>query len=438
MISVLLLLAPPRLFAQDQQSGSDDSIDNLFNGSGETSPSSSPPDPVPPSAAARPDDITHDTRLHFFGSGNVYGDIGGGWSPLPDFSQPFANLGYEAAGAFQASLGFEVRPTPEFRLRGTLTYTFPNPLPMFSELILDYSILNAVFFRLGIFGYTWGNSQFFLFANLPSRVPAGAVQSTLPLWETTTLLINTVITNPPVSVKVNFPFGLNGLTLLVRFDMQNYGFVNQQTPNFGSAGYGAQWEMVTGPIEWGVGGFYQRLLTPRGMLSMKTSLLGFDLSAETTMAFPFSSSTTGGGIYVGGPMQRIYPTAVVGLSREWSDAHIKLYAEYAYNGERAPGVSWLPDESGPGGHNSVIGLRFMNLGPAGLAFNVLWQQNWSDGSALVAPFFELSPLPLTSIQIGIPLVLGPDGSEVLNNRLVPGTRRLELLLLVKISASFQQ
>jgi hypothetical protein len=196
--------------------------------------------------------------------------------------------------------------------------------------------------------------------------------------------------------------------------------------------------MVTGPIEWGLGGFYQRLLTPRAMLSMKTSVWGFDLSIETTMAFPFASPTTGGGIYIGGPIQRIYPTAVVGLSREWSNPHIKLYAEYAYNGERDPGTSWLSDETGPGGHNSVVALRFANLGAVGLNLNVLWQQNWSDGSALIAPFLEFSPVSLTTFQIGIPIVIGSPSSEVFISRLVPGSKSLELLLLVKISAGFQQ
>jgi len=165
-----------------------------------------------------------------------------------------------------------------------------------------------------------------------------------------------------------------------------------------------------------------------------------------TMALPvrFSSAgistidTTGGGIFVGGGLQRIYPTAVVGLSREWTDAHIKFYLEYAYNGERDPGTSWLADATGPGGHNSAAVVHFSNLGPSGLALNLLWQQNWSDGSALIGPFLEISPVALTTIQVGLPLIFGPNNSEVLNNRLVPGNKRFELLILAKLSASFRQ
>jgi hypothetical protein len=392
------------------------------------------------------DDLTRDNRLHFFGSVDIYGLFGLGWSQLPALAQLDNGFGAEGGGSLVANLGFEVRPASELRVRGTLSYYFPNTGPLFSEMIVDYSLLNSVFFRIGTFSYTWGSSQFFQYANLPSRSLPEWGAANVPVWEKTNLVTNTLTSTVPVSVKMNIPFGLNGITFLARFDMANYGFPDQFTPAPKDAGYGLEYDMVTGPIEWSIGGFWQHLLTPRSLLGMKTSLWGFDVSVETTMAFPVTfslagvspSSTNGGGIYVGGTLQRIYPTAVVGLSREWADAHIKLYAEYAYNSERDPGISWLADATGPGGHNSAAVVRFTNLGPSGLAFNLLWQQNWSDGSGLVAPFLEISPVALTTIQIGLPVVFGPDNSEVLNSRLVPGGKRVELLILVKLSASFRQ
>ena len=258
----------------------------------------------------------------------------------------------------------------------------------------------------------------------------------LPYWERTTLLTTVATQNYPVSFKMNVPMGQNSLTLLVRFDLQNYGF-DPTDPSPKNAGYGAEYDLVTGPIAWGLGGFYQASLTPRSLLTMKTSVFGFDLSAEATMGFPVTAPT-GGGLYVGGVLQRIYPSAVIGLSREWSDPDIRLYAEYAYNGERDPGVSWLTDETGPGGHNSAVAIRFANVGKSGLSLNLLWQQNWSDGSGLVAPFVEFSPVSLTTIQFGLPFLYGSDNSEVMANRLAPGSQQIELLFLVKISSSFRQ
>jgi hypothetical protein len=78
------------------------------------------------------------------------------------------------------------------------------------------------------------------------------------------------------------------------------------------------------------------------------------------------------------------------------------------------------------------------MASSGISLNMLWQHNWSDGSGLVSPFFEVSPVPLTTIQLGPVFVYGPDGSETLGNRIVPGGKRVELLLLVKVSESYRQ
>jgi len=388
--------------------------------------------------------------MHYFASLNIYGLVGLGWSQLPAVSDLGNDLGVEGSGSLTASLGVDLRPAPELRLRGTLSYSFPGAGSQLSELIVDYSVRNSVFFRLGIFDYTWGNSQFFQFSNLPARgLPSWGV-SNQPLWQKTNIISNIAPTNFPASVRIYVPFGVDGLTLLSRFDMQNYGFPNTPpTPDPRNAGYGLQLDLVTGPIQWTLAGFYQTLLTPRSSLAMKTSILGFDLSVEGTMAFPFALNrtgvlpigTTGGGFYVGGLLQRIYPTAVVGLAREWVEARIKLYVEYAYNGERDagdPSPGWLQDESGPGGHNSAVALRFANLGLSDISLSALWQHNWSDGSGLVSSFFEVSPVPLTTIQLGPLFVYGPENGEVPRNRLVPGGKKLELLLLVKVSANYRQ
>jgi hypothetical protein len=425
MLLSLPLMGLSAQAAQPQPGSDDTDLDNLFNGGPEgTTPGGTVAPTTTPSV--RPDDILRDDKIHFFGSVDVLGDVGFGWSQFP----LGPDLGGEGGATITSRLGFEVRPATELRVRATLSYYFPGPGPLFSEMIVDYSLLNSVFFRAGVFDYTWGNSQFFLFGNLPSRsLPGWTGTLNIPYWERNNLITNTLTSTVPASLKVSIPVGLDSLTLLARLDMANYGgTAGETTTNPKDGGYGIQWDMVTGPIEWSVAGFWQKLLTPRSLLAMKTSLLGFDFSAEMTLASEFSN----------GQFQTVYPTVTAGISREWTDAHIKLLAEYGYNGERVPGVSLLPDESGPGGHNSAAALRFAELGPGGLALTLLWQHNWSDGSGLVAPFIELSPVPLTTMQIGVPLLYGPDNGEVLNNRIVPGNKRFELLILIKVSAGFNQ
>jgi len=130
---------------------------------------------------------------------------------------------------------------------------------------------------------------------------------------------------------------------------------------------------------------------------------------------------------------------VIGLAREWPDAGIKMYAEYAFNGEKDPGVlQWLADETGPGGHNTVVAVRISHMASSGISLNLLWQHCWSDGSGLISPLLEVSPAALTTIQLGPSFLYGADGSETANNRQVPGGKRLELVLLVKVHDSYQQ
>ncbi len=454
-VASVLCISGAGLWAQTTPPSGGDNLDNLFNDNGTTGTTgAAQPGPgtqgapgtqvAPPTV--RPDDLTRDHSIHYFGSLDIYGLAGAGWSDWPYADNLSQGLGWEGSGSFAASLGFEVRPAPELRIRATLSYNWPSPGPQITELIADYAVRQAVFFRLGIYSYTWGNSQFFQFGNLPARSLPGWGVSNEPLWQKNNLISLPPLIPPPVSLKMSIPFGLDSFTFLVRLDTENYGFPNPTTPDPRDAGYGLQFTKVTGPIEWTLAAFWQHLLTPRASLAMKSSVMGFDLSAETTMAFPFNLTNNsvvptgpdGGGIYVGGTLQRIYPTVDIGLSREWSDAHVKLSAEYAFNGERDPGTSWLLDETGPGGHNTVVAVRVANMASSGITLNTMWQHNWSDGSGLVSPLFEVSPVPLTTIQLGPVFVYGADGSETANNRQVPGGKRIELLLLVKVSDSYQQ
>ncbi|HUW40812.1 MAG TPA: hypothetical protein VMV90_07350 [Rectinemataceae bacterium] len=423
---------------------SPDNVDNLFD-QGAVIPKATVP------AAAKIEEV-QDSRLHFFSSLNLYGDAGFGYKAFPPASDLSQHLGLEGGASFSALLGVEVRPADEMRLRLAMEYDFPPasgtaPALQVSELFVDYSFLNTVFFRVGVFNYGWGNSQFFQLGDLPSRGLPGWSTSLTPLWQKTNLITNTSTVSHPVSFKAYVPFEKDGFTFLGRADLANYGFPNTSSPDPRYMGLGLLYDLVTGPVEWNIGGFTQYLLHPRGLLTAKTSAFGFDLSAEAVVAFPYhlmynniaSDIPSGGGIYVGGEVQRIYPSFVFGIGRDWADAGIKLYAEYAYNGERdgSTYTNWLDDETGPGGHNSAFTVKFDRLGQSNVGLNLLWQQNWSDGSCMIAPFIQLNAAALTTIQIGLPMVFGPDNSEVMNNRLLPGSQRLGLLLLIKVSDNYR-
>ncbi len=99
--------------SQTQSSSGSDNIDNLFNGgatgttgarlngdngdaaagAADSGPAQQQPAaagqaqaPASSSGAVRPDDILNDHKLHFFGSLDLYGNVGGGLQETPDFS----------------------------------------------------------------------------------------------------------------------------------------------------------------------------------------------------------------------------------------------------------------------------------------------------------------------------------------------------------------
>ena len=148
VVLAILCCTGAGLSAQSQsptQPNTDDSeLDNLFNDGSAGSATQPNPTGQGTSTAVRADDISRDSKVHLFGSVDVLGQLGIGWS---GFSTPTFvpdGFGWEGGANVQANIGFEVRPETELRIRGTLSYNFPggNPLfsetPYFSEMIIDY------------------------------------------------------------------------------------------------------------------------------------------------------------------------------------------------------------------------------------------------------------------------------------------------------------
>ncbi|HTZ52946.1 MAG TPA: hypothetical protein VMF68_14860, partial [Spirochaetia bacterium] len=291
-VAAAFLLAAGRLLAQDAapSASSSDDIDNLFDGNGTSgnnsgttnsgSPGTDAGTATPPAGPdVRADDPTRDNRLHFLSDLSIYGLGGVGWKTDSNLGEGFDGLSGEGSGSLSASLGMDFRPAPELRVRGTLSYNFPQAGTQLSQLEVDYSVRNAVFFSLGIFGYTWGNAQFFQYGNLPARaLPGWSGVANVPLWQQLNIITTTVVANYPASVKLYVPFGVNGFTFISRFDITNYGFPDKTAPDPRYAGYGLQLDLVTGPVQWTLSGYAQQLLAPRTSLDIKTSILGFDLA----------------------------------------------------------------------------------------------------------------------------------------------------------------
>ncbi|HET7838701.1 MAG TPA: hypothetical protein VFL04_02995 [Rectinemataceae bacterium] len=447
-VLVLFLAVGLPALAQATAAPGGDDLDQLFD-SGATVPPALPDKGPGATAPVRPEDLTRDDKMHFFGTWSAYANLGPGWSNWPNPDYPKRYFGIDGGASLTAGLGVEVRPAPQLRLRALATYNFPTTGIQVSELIIDYTLRNTVFFRAGIFGYTWGDAQFSQLGNLPGRTLPTWTTNTIPVWQQTNLLTNTTTSTLPTAVKAYIPLGRNGLTFYVRAD-PNY-FETRTEPDLKSAGYGLMYDQVTGPIEWSLGGYYERLLTPRSMLMARSTVFGCALSVEGVMAFPVTYKSTGfeaiptsgGGLYIGGLMKRVYPDLIVGLSREWPALDLKLHAEYTYNSERDPhgdqaNPNWLEDAVGPGGNATDVALHLGHfLHNRKLGLNLLWQHNWSTYAGLTAAFLELAPDSLFTVQIGAETIYGRDIAEVSANRLLPENNRFGFVILARLNTSFK-
>ena len=233
---------------------SPDNVDNLFN-QGAAIPKAT----VPTGTSAA---LAQEEQLHFFSSLNLYADAGFGYKKPPDPSDLTQYLGVEGGASFSANIGVEVRPAAEMRLRMAMEYDFPpaagsqQPSLQIAEMFMDYTFLNSVFFRVGVFNYTWGNAQFYQLGDLPSRSLPGWANNLTPVWEKTNLITNTTEQDHPISLKAYVPFGSNGFTFIGRADLANYAFPNDSSPDPRYMGFGLSYDLLTGPIEWTMAGIH--------------------------------------------------------------------------------------------------------------------------------------------------------------------------------------
>jgi hypothetical protein len=130
------------------------------------------------------------------------------------------------------------------------------------ELFADYAYKDTLFFRFGKHTIHWGNGYFFSPAdvlNITSIDPEDP----------------TVDRQGPVSLRIAYPFGLTGNANL-------YLIVNDQIEPLDIA-VAPKVEFVVGPGELGIGGYYQRELSPRLLALYSFSLGEVDFFSEAVL-----------------------------------------------------------------------------------------------------------------------------------------------------------
>jgi len=369
-------------------------IDSIFD--------ADPPPTASPVATGTPEHQTEPIKpsmIKFFGSTTA--DLGFmfGWTDWPRSDDFSMYLKYVGGVQAKTALGIDVRPGGAFHTRAHLSVAYPNPALKIEELYADYALLDQVFFKLGVFGFSQGYARIFTLADISARVAAGKTKGT------------------EFTLKAAVPLGLGGVTAIVK--ARDDYFASPGSPSPTEAGYGLQFDLVTGPLEWNLAGFYQKDLSARGMIGCKTAVASLDVFAELVLA---SWGT--------GASQQVFPSVAAGVYYE-PETWIRVYGEYAYNGERPAKVALVPDASSLRGHNSMIGVRLKASGSGNFRFSFAWQQNYTDGSAFITPLFEIDPLPAFTAQLGLPIRINDPYTEYLEQTPITDSLRVSCAFLLR-------
>jgi hypothetical protein len=361
------------------------------------------------------------------------------------------SLGWPDTSSFLAdlngSLFFDARPEKSFRVFGKLKAAYPFqiqaagpaglpgvqvPNIQVFELFSDFDWNDALFFRVGKHTIKWGVGYFFSPADVLNLT---SIDPTEPTAER----------EGPVSLKVQYPLGINSLSLhLIANDITTLDRI----------GVAPKAEFVLGSWEIGIGGFYRSDLAPRAVLTASGSLLSVDLFAEAVASYgadknflrtvtPSAANPLGVEAYT--QKESPFFSGTAGFS--WMNAdwwNPMVTAQYYYNGYGYDDSSLLPvafvqvgmgtlsalDLAGFGKHYAAVSAGFGKIMGKDLGVNVFWMGNLSDGSGQISPSVTWRIFDYATVSARIAFLYGPDNLEFTP----PGSSRISAGLIATLGS----
>ena len=266
------------------------------------------------------------------------------------------------------SLTFTSRPDETLRIQGTVEFASLSFSPTVTEMFFDYTLLNSVFFRVGMHTVSWGITRFFdAGGDLMAASGTG------------------------LDIKANVPIGPGGITGVVLATPGQMSLTNLSWRNLT---FGAQGDLPIGKSEILLSGTYiDSAATPmRSTLALKTSFLNVDLFAEGigswTRDVPFA-----------------LPSFVSGFYWEHPEPEYKFYGEYYLNA----GDTTLRDKrlAVATGMDKAFGSPF--------TLGLEWTHAFIDNSGIIIPGVSFDPWPHVTVLVGVPCRYGAPGSFYLLN-----------------------
>ncbi len=331
---------------------------------------------------------------------------------LAELLQPQAPV---LATDLEADLYFDARPATDFRVFGksNVSYAYDPATAAWAwnlsvfELFSDFQWKDHLFFRVGKQVVHWGVGYFFSPADVLSLV---AIDPQHPEKER----------EGPVALKVQAPLGNNNLYL--------YAVANDITDPSRIA-VAPKAEVVLGNWELGLGGFYQRDLAPKGMLTVSGPLWKTQLIGEAVLQYgsdrTFLRSTALPPFYETYKREGLLFSGTLGLLYRNAEPQIAAVVQYYFNGQgytTPPDLLLLhtaalagdlsaADLSYPGQHYGAATFIWSEIGGSPLRFSALWLSNLSDLSGYLLPQVSWKLLDYAIVSVGARFAYGEAGDE---------------------------
>jgi hypothetical protein len=311
-----------------------------------------------------------------------------------------ADFGVSAYALMDTGLSLDIRPSSYFRFFTSVSTSLNSEdldLPMFDigELFVDYTLADAVFFRLGRQSLSWGQGINELLGN-PGNVLEDFGGST--------------------ALKAFLPLGTNGLTLLGYGNPAWYnGEISSLTPGADTLAYASLYEHSVGSVTLGVSGKYRHDTVASAEAYVKTVLSGADLVIEGRV-----DSNDG---FSADPLGYDY-LALTGLF--WENSSVQLLAEYLFDASVTDGALVRSYD-----HRFALGLlsstRFAGWRP-GIRWFHAAEAGFTRHSGQLVLGASRGIAPRLTINIGLPISYGNESGYYMQNSDDPSGRVASLVI----------
>ncbi|GHV75987.1 hypothetical protein AGMMS49942_08080 [Spirochaetia bacterium] len=414
-VFLFVLLFLPSLLVSAADAGADFSdwdLDTIFDNPAPEEEEDAPLENATP-VKTRQTGVTLDASYYFNGG------IAPGWSKAPwhwDGTEDDDGYTHIIGLGMSAGVGLDFQISDVFRVKNTVSFSYPGFALGISEFFFDYAIKNAVFIRAGKYVHNWGISPNFQFTNLLARVPDDASGG------------------DSIIAKVDIPIGVGGLQVLL---LNRPGFIKTglTTPSFREIGYGAKYNLAFPWLDIDIGAFFLTAMPLRGFISLKKTFKETEVYAEgmTSVQHSLGDHDSWGDWRF---------SANLGVVQDFFADKLTLNAEFFYNGEGQTG--WFRPETdlraaevSPfiGGVNTALNLSFKPGWFKDLRFGLQFLYAFKENTAQLVPAIAIDPLPNVMVSLAVPMALGPPEGTYYTHNADTNNRPFSIVLLVSFSGS---